>query len=192
MSPPVMPMLMTHLTGTWGSFIRRASPLNERRWDRENTTVTLMRLRFINRGFTIPGPFSSERLSILSRLIVENRTPMRISERKREIYRSARSASIIQCRRGIKSSAASFLFSSRINIGRLRVTVTRERERACGERRTSLIESRLAAGRNVISGVSSADFHYKDIPPRLLHRGETERERERERDRDAPPYYLHV
>jgi len=67
-SPRVMPMLMTHLTGTSGSFIRRASLLNERRWDRENTTVMLMRLRFINPAFMIPGPFSNGRLSFLSGL----------------------------------------------------------------------------------------------------------------------------
>lgn len=38
MSPRVMPMLMTHLTGTSGPFIRRASLLNERRRHQKNAS----------------------------------------------------------------------------------------------------------------------------------------------------------
>jgi len=40
MSPRVMPMLMTHLTGTSGPFIRRASLLNERSWQK-NTSAAM-------------------------------------------------------------------------------------------------------------------------------------------------------
>jgi len=39
MSPRVMPMLMTHLTGTSGPFIRRASLLNERRRHQKKASV---------------------------------------------------------------------------------------------------------------------------------------------------------